>query len=688
MAADRLTLHLPSPMPTGLEFTLAPGLRVTRLRAEQEGRTLPVRFTSNNRLSRDMAGESTQVVAVILPDTLSSGLLHLEWRYEGIIHDSPREPRHLRFVTPSDTSGYIGPEGVYLSSESQWYPDLGGSLPTFRVNVTLPVGWSAVTHGQMRLPVEAKSDATHTTIWDVPDPTEALTLVANQFIRSTREWADETGRTVLLETDLLPANAKLADEYLDASARYLEVYSRILGPYPFTKFAVVENFFPSGLGMPSFTLLGSGVIRRHYTQPYALGHEIVHSWIGNSVFNRSGTGNWVEGLTTYLANYYYDELQGQMEQAREQRRLMLAGYAVYVPPDRDYPVAQFKQKFDQTDNAIGYQKSAMVFHMLRCHVGEAVFWRTVKRLGEEFRGRQVDWDMLEELFSQESGQSLGLFFDQWIDGAGAPVLTASVRALPLRPDSSGHAESGAIEVHIRQTAPTYRLTLPLVVLGKNGARYETSVALSEGAQSFRIPVLFDAIAVQVDPDFHVFRRLDRADLPPMLNLLVTDNARTIVVSKGRDSEEESIYRRIVERLTQQAGGGDAGTAVIVVESLDRADSAVAGSVLFLGPDQLKHWRERADPSCASQVREENGRISVDGEAFEGAGLALLVSCHRAKGSGHVVTLFFGATPEAAGTVARLLFFYGWQSYLVFRDGAVVARGDIGPEMGRIQVTRD
>jgi hypothetical protein len=33
------------------------------------------------------------------------------------------------------------------------------------------------------------------------------------------------------------------------------------------------------------------------------------------------------------------------------------------------------------------------------------------------------------------------------------------------------------------------------------------------------------------------------------------------------------------------------------------------------------------------------------------------------------------TPEASSTVARLLFFYGWQSYVVFDEGKVVARGD-------------
>ena len=68
---------------------------------------------------------------------------------------------------------------------------------------------------------------------------------------------------------LFKEDASLADEYLEACARYLDAYIPLLGPYPFPKFAVVENFFSSGLGMPSFTLLGSAIIKRHYTQPYA-----------------------------------------------------------------------------------------------------------------------------------------------------------------------------------------------------------------------------------------------------------------------------------------------------------------------------------------------------------------------------------------------------------------------------------
>jgi hypothetical protein len=67
---------------------------------------------------------------------------------------------------------------------------------------------------------------------------------------------------------------------------------------------------------------------------------------------------------------------------------------------------------------------------------------------------------------------------------------------------------------------------------------------------------------------------------------------------------------------------------------------------------------------------------------------VLISCRHPDHPQHVVTLFYGQTPAAAAKVARLLFFYGWQSYVVFRDGAVVARGDFHPETRDLEVRFD
>ena len=385
IAKDRLTLEVPQSQ-TSIRFSLAPTLQIDHIALVQESAgTESLIHDVPFELEHGSAPESVQEVR-IPSQVVPAGLVTLDVHYHGVINDPPRDPRHLRFVTPSETAGHIGPEGVYVSSESHWYPDVPESLSTYALLVAVPTGWTVVTQGKAgesrACPAGlCRDDQMVITDWAVTQPSEALTLVANTFVSTFRDWTAKTGQRIQLSTYLFPDDAHLAEEYLDATARYLDAYIPLLGPYPFEKFAVVENFFASGLGMPSFTLLGSGIIKRHYVQPYALGHEIVHSWIGNAVFNRADHGNWVEGLTTYLANYYWHELMGDRAQARDQRRLMVQGYNLHVPPERDYPVAQFTQKLDEHDNAIGYQKSAMLFHLLRQEVGEETFWRALTKLG-------------------------------------------------------------------------------------------------------------------------------------------------------------------------------------------------------------------------------------------------------------------------------------------------------------------
>lgn len=677
-ASDQMTVQLSGSAIDRLEFELAPTLNVTKVSARGNGQGLPLKVTRRQELSRELAGEPTQIVTIEFREPIGSQAVTMDWEYDGVIHDPPKEPRHLRFVTPSDTSGYIGLEGVYLSSESRWYPDRAGSIATFALRVAVPRGWTAVTHGRRLTPLDSEAGPAEAPVteWEVNEPTEALTLVANQFVRTAREWKGEHGDPVLIETYLFPEEATLAQDYLDAAGRYLDVYSRLLGPYPFPKFAVVENFFPAGLGMPSFTLLGSGVIKRRYVQPYALGHEIVHSWIGNYVFNRPETGNWVEGLTTYLANYYYEELTGTPEQAREQRRLMLAGYAVYVPAEDDYAVAKFMRKTDQKDNAIGYQKAAMVFHMLRQEVGEEQFWKGLRTLVREYGGRYLDWRGIERLYAALTGRDLRRFFAQWIEQPGAPQLSLVQAVLARDPQGAGRSQH-RLDVTIVQRGEPYGLTLPLAVSGEEGHQETISVKVGSSSDRVQVPLSFMPASVQLDPDYMVFRRIDRAVLPPMLNLFVTDRTRTVIVPPTTAREESSIYRRVVERLTTQeaADSQKVTTAVLPPEGADVGRSG--GSVLFLGPTQRDAWRHASDPHCAARVQLDEARVAIDQSVVEGTNLAVLVSCPVKQAPGHVATLFYGMTPEAAGRVTRLLFFYGWQSYLIFRDGAVVARGDFG-----------
>jgi aminopeptidase N len=664
-AKDRIDLEVDEQVKS-VSFTLARTLLVESIVAEapsttpgQEASSRPVPFTTVQSPE-----SSTQRIVVMLPEEHGRNVT-LVWVYRGPINDPPREPRHLRFVTPSETAGHIGPDGVYLSGESQWYPDIADSFGAYRVTAVIPADWTVVGSG--RKVAETATAGMVSSTWVVEEKSEAFTLVANKFVAKSREWSASTGQRIELQTYFLPDNAALADEYLDATAAYLDAYVRILGEYPFEKFAVVENFFASGLGMPSFTLLGSGSIKRHYVQPYALGHEIVHSWIGNSVFNRDGYGNWVEGLTTYLANYYWHELVQDDRQALEQRRMMLQGFNLYVKPEDDYPVSQFLRKHDEKDNAIGYQKSAFVFHLLRQEIGDEVFWRSLKTFVSRHRNRPADWESIERVFSQESGTNLRWFFEQWVEQPGAPVVSiedASARKV----SKDGNRDAWQLTLRIQQGEKPYRMALPIHIVMEDTTEVRSVKLTPSRVNTVELILPNTPLWIELDPRMMTFRRVARHQLPPVLNSYVTDPHKTVIRAF---SDPASPLEQIVSRIEDHEPADSQRTTVSTLEgtALPRE-----GSVLILADArQGSTVQSMVQESCGDRAALKDTGFRIDGQIYDGPKMAVLFSCHRANVPGSVITVVYGVTSDSVAKVARLLFYYGWHSYVIFQDGAVKKR---------------
>ncbi|MDR4495984.1 MAG: M1 family aminopeptidase [Nitrospirales bacterium] len=580
--------------------------------------------------------------------------------YHGPINDPPQASGGLRFVRPDETNGHIGMEGIYLSSETFWHPTPESTLHTYDLALTLPEGWEAVTQGKPLSHTQASG--THTTTWRIQTPSEALTVSANRFTVEKRQW-----QGIEIATYLFPEEAALAPQYLDATIEYLKVYTDLLGPYPFSTFAVAENFFPSGLGMPAFTLLGQGVVRRGYTHPYSLGHEIVHSWFGNSVFNDVSQGNWVEGLTTYLSNYYYDEATGNTQEAFNTRRRMHYEYNVYTSPEDDYPIREFHHKETRRDNAVGYQKAALVFHMLRQEIGDQVFFNGVRQIIQEGTGRYIEWPDLERIFSRVSARDLGWFFTQWVSRAGAPDLdwkNLSVKEDPQQPGQQ------LITGTITQQNPGYRGTLPLKIELEGGDTHSTNLHLSEMLTSLALQVPARPTKLRIDPEYHMLRRLDRDQLPPMLNLWETDPNRTVILPQSPTPAEEKAYESLVQRLKHQPH--------LSIVSTNKPDYTPPGSYLTVGTTAQEILGNPSLTPCKDKVAISSQGIGILNLHYDSPDMAFLISCQHPIHPGHVMTFFFGLSPEAMMPVSRLLFFYGWDSYLVYQQGRVVARGLFDP----------
>ena len=195
--------------------------------------------------------------------TKKNGVLHLNLettdpssktvvlRYEGVF-DDPFEAEPFSMDNPGQgVMGTITQDAAFFLAGSGWYPlILEDTSETFRVSVTAPKGIYAVMEG--RLETHADDADKSLSIWSVARPSGPLAMFAGRYVINER-----IHKKVRIATYFFPANTGFSSRYLDAVQRHISRYEALHGPYPFAKFAVVENFFPTGYGFPSFTLLGS-----------------------------------------------------------------------------------------------------------------------------------------------------------------------------------------------------------------------------------------------------------------------------------------------------------------------------------------------------------------------------------------------------------------------------------------------
>ena len=329
-------------------------------------------------------------------------------KYSGVVYDSLEAPSRAYAKGFDTTRGLIEERGVFLSNQTLWYPFAFDHMFTFTLRADVPYDWMSVSQGTMmdESVAEIRGEPRVVTVWEETNPTPELYLVAGKYYRHE----DHLGRTRIM-TYTFEESDSLARVYLDATKRYVSMYSDLIGEYPYGKFALVENFWQTGYGMPSFTLLGSRVIRLPFIVHTSYGHEILHNWWGNSVYVDYSSGNWCEGLTTYGADYFYKELTGEAA-ARDYRHETLMAFSNSVTGEKDFPLSEFRERHSAASQSVGYGKSLMVFHMLRRSLGDSVFREALRDFYRQARFTVADWGDLQTAFSEAAGTDLGWYFDQ------------------------------------------------------------------------------------------------------------------------------------------------------------------------------------------------------------------------------------------------------------------------------------
>ena len=530
--------------------------------------------------------------------------------------------------------GEISTDGVYLDGGSAWYPMFDGPVSSYRLVLTLPEEWSGISIGK-----RGEKDGRST--WTSDQPHDDLYLIAGRFTRHAQTHGDITVSVWLLEDDPV-----IAERYMKLSADYLDHYEALIGRYPYAKFAVVENRWQTGYGMPSFTLLGSRVLRLPFIPYTSLPHEILHNWWGNGVWIDHAAGNWSEGLTAYLADHWMQERRGE---GSSYRLKALQRYSNFAADGEDSALIDFVSRHGDASQSVGYSKSLMLFHDLRMALGDPGFVDALRRLWNRHRFEAVGFEQVVQTLTEGHPELAGRSA-QWLHRTGAPRI--SLGAVSVDEDGDGYR----LDLSLLQQSPLFQVDVPVAITLDGEATARRHVVRLEQAQAhatYRFPKR--PVRIDVDPEYDVLRYLDPSEQPPALNRLFGAPA-LLVLPADVPGKQHGAWQQLASDWQQRYRQMD------VISDNDLRDFPKHRNVLVAG------WSNRWRDAAAAALERHDQALQVDAVTIEGVDYpstshsSVLVNTDA---DGTSVGFVGAATPEAVAAMARKLPHYGSYGRLLF-----------------------
>jgi aminopeptidase N len=384
--AGRVTIHLRglSPLTSELGFD-AGALEVTAV----VGGDLRLRYSKSGSLLR-----------VSLAEPLVAGHEQaLTITYRG-------NPQYGLEVHPDRSEIYT------VFSTSQWMicVDAPSERATLDLTVRLPKEMKAAGSGRKLV---SPDPIIHRWHLDVPMPSYVYGFAAGRY----EEYSETIDGMVLryLSADRSPDELH---RIFRESAGMLQFFGEQAGlPYrgEYTQ-ALVKSTI--GQELAGLSLISETAGLRMLVDPSdiaLMAHEAAHQWWGNLLTCQDWRHFWLnEGFATFMAAAYLERRFGRDDYLRQVdgwrhrlKELQADGKdRPLVYPDWNTPTAD--------DRAVVYQKGALFLHLLREHLGDARFWRGIRRYTRGHAGQSVISDDLKAAMEAVSREDLTALFEKWV----------------------------------------------------------------------------------------------------------------------------------------------------------------------------------------------------------------------------------------------------------------------------------
>jgi aminopeptidase N len=338
---------------------------------------------------------------------------HWTFDYEGTIsgnEDGPVEGLKLAAIEEPIT---------YLLYPARWFPTTGYLTNRFtaEIHIRVPQGMRVLASGSQGGPKEVtlangKPGDQYDFNWTKPG--FPGTVIAGRFVAPV-----SASGAANLHVYLGISHQQSKNELAETAAKEVDFFTNTFGAPESSRLNVVElpdDTLPAVWAPELAAIMGSRTGDKSGIR--LLANTIAHQWWGSEVSPQTMNDAWItNGMSRYAELMYLEDENGKtaMKNALQD---VSAGALAYdtTPLSSSGRLSAFSPQFQ----SMTLEKGAMVFHMLRWEVGDAMFKKILQGALSEYTDRGMRSSDFEKVAEAQSQQQLTPFFAQWVDGTGAP----------------------------------------------------------------------------------------------------------------------------------------------------------------------------------------------------------------------------------------------------------------------------
>jgi aminopeptidase N len=267
----------------------------------------------------------------------------------------------------------------------------------------------------------------------------------------------------------------------------LQYFDSLFVPYPFMREKYGHAQFSWGGGMEHQTMSFMADLG-----PWLTSHELAHMWFGDMITCASWEDIWLnEGFATYLTGLFFERFSNPFFTIWKQNTI----HEICSQPGGSVMVNDTLSVERIFDGRLSYYKGAMLLHMLRKKLGDAVFFEGLQTYlsRPDLRFGFANTVDFRETIQEVSGIDLQRFFNDWYAGAGYPNIniqyTISDFQVALNITQQGSTSDN----------PVFETRVPLRFIG-DGDSLDISIEIDQALTQHRQQLNFKPLYLKVDPE--------------------------------------------------------------------------------------------------------------------------------------------------------------------------------------------